>query len=179
MKKLIGILVLFTSVLVSAQDHMMDMSPPKEVSKLDFMLGKWTGSYTSYMEGMEMSMKGTIVTKKAVGGRYVQSDHTYSGKGMPEMSGMHMASYDPETKEYFGYWFDSTAPGAMEMRGNFMGATLRMVSKPTAVPGMPEPIVMRAWYTKVSATKIDFLLEMKMGNDWAPMMKGTMTKVSK
>ncbi len=179
MKRVFGIALLLVSAFVLAQDGMMSMTPPKEVAKLDFMTGRWSGTFTSHMGPAEEAVKVTMVGKRSVSGRYIQCDYTMDSKSMPNMSGLQLATYDESTKDYLAYWFDSTAAGAMEMHGNFMGNTLRFISKPTPMPGMDQPVVMRTWYTKVSATKVEFLLEMKQGDAWVPVMNGPMTKKGK
>jgi hypothetical protein len=158
-----------------AQEGTMDMKPPKEMSLAAFLLGNWTGSMTFYDQGKTTKSTGTIVGKRALGGRYVSSDHTYRMGGMT-MTGMHLLTYDPSEKAWKAWWFDSAAPGAMELTGDFSGNKLVMTSKPTPIPGMPNPASFRATWVKVSAKKLDFTLEMKGGETWGKVIVGSYSK---
>lgn len=179
MKRVLGLMLVLVSTFVLAQEDMKSMMPPKEVAKLDFLIGRWSGTFTSHLGPAPETLKVTMVGKRSLSGRYVQCDHVMSSKSMPNLSGLQMATYDETTKDFAAYWFDSTAAGVMEMHGNFMGKTLRLVSKPTPMPGSPEPVVMRTSYTKVSTSKLDFMLEMQQGNAWVPVLKGSLTKKGK
>lgn len=177
MRMITGLLIALSAAGALAQDMIQPI--PKEINHLKFFIGKWRGDVSFYFGGTESKGTSTMTAKLGIGGRYVEGDHTYSNKQMGTMHGKQLMSYNPSKKQMFGYWFDSAAPEAMEMWGNFNGNKLVMISKPTPMEGMPQPLVMRATYTKHSATRFDLVLEMKMGGEWTPMLKGTYRKTSR
>lgn len=178
MKKSIiaGILLLAGTVGLVAQDEMMQPVPP-QMQNMKWMVGHWSGPITYYFDGKESKGSGSVHAKMSLNGRYVESDHTYSMPGSPmKMYGKHLVSYDPAKKQWYAYWFDSAGAGGMELWGTWANGNLTMTSKPFEMPGMPEPLVMRTTFTKVDNRTIKFFLEMKQGDKFVPMMRGTCKK---
>ena len=171
--------ILLTSAAAYAAQDMMQLPPvPKEFAQANFFLGKWQGTEkVSGMGGAPTTAKATMVGTKTLDGRYIQSMHTMDMGKMGKMEGMHLLSFDPFKKKFMAYWFDSSAPGVMEMSGGFTGNKLIMVSKPVEIPGMPGKMVMRASWTKVNAKQIEFRLESQQGKSWSPMISGSFRKV--
>lgn len=174
MKIFLAASLLLAAAVTFAQD-MMPMAPPKELKRVEsWFLGKWTS--TTKMEGVGQGMKGNSVGQKVLGGMYIQQNHSMAMGKMGKMSGMYMMSYDPAKKQYVAWWYDSSAPGAMEMSGNFQGDKLIMISKPTPIPGMQEPAIMRATWQKKPGNKILFQLDMKQGDKWGQIMESNYKK---
>lgn len=152
----------------------MNPIPTEELKKLQFMEGKWTADLDAWMGPEKSTMTVKIDSRWAVGGRFLIQDHEYTmGPGM-KMHGMNMLTYDPQKKEWVGFWYDMSEADPMRMSGNWKGDVLTLTSGLTEVIGMGK-IVMRATYTKAS-DGIGFLLEIKDGDKWNPMMKGTYKK---
>jgi hypothetical protein len=173
---ILGALLLATTAFAGQGMQVPPM--PKEFSKANFFLGKWTGTEKVHgMGGAPVNAKGTFTGKRALGDRYIQSLHVMDMGKQGKMDGMHLLSYDTFKKQFVAFWLDSSNPQVMEMSGNFNGNKLVMISKPTPIPGMPEPIVMRATWTKLSTTKVTFSLDMKQGDKWAPMIEGNYRKI--
>lgn len=170
-----AMLVLLTTAF--AQEGMMDMSPPKEMSQLSFLVGKWKADLDFYFAGPEpMKGTGTVETKLDLDGRFYRGDHKYSPPGMPAMSGLQLMTFDPASKKWTGWWFDGTTPYELEMTGELKGNVLTMVSKPSSMPGSDQKMVIKLIYEKVGDTKVKFDLMMQQGDQWAPLIKGTYTK---
>jgi len=177
MKSLIVAAALIGSTAFAGQGMQMP-PPPPELQKVAFMTGKWAGTMKIYGMGPNPSNgKASIVAKKTMDNRYIQADHVMSMGQMGKMEGMHLLSFDPFKKAFVAFWFDSSSPGVMEMTGNFQGTSLIMISKPTSIPGMPEPMTMRSTYVKQSNTRYTFKLEHKQGDKWAPMITGEYRKI--
>lgn len=140
-----------------------------------FLEGTWEGEATyDFMGGAKG--KASFVGKMAVGGRYMQMDHKYSVPNMGDMIGLQITGYDAEKKEWVSWWYDSMEFGSMELRGTADGPTTTVTSKPATVGGT-ENVSIRQVMKKVSDTKVEIVLTMKMGDgDWGPMMSVTYTK---
>ncbi|MGI8924286.1 MAG: DUF1579 family protein [Fimbriimonadales bacterium] len=178
MKFAVMTVLILAGLTASAQHEMMDMKPPPEMKKVEWMVGEWTTSFKMYPpgEGMEpMSSTGTSSTKMALGGRYLHTMATFSMGDMGSFEGMQMLSYDPDAKKWKATWFDSMSSAGMEMTGDLVGHTMTLISKPTPMHGMGDQ-TFRATATKVSDREMSFLLEMKDGDKWTKMIEGTYTK---
>lgn len=168
------LLTLFCALTVHSFGQPTSPIPTEELKKLQFMEGKWTADLDAWMGPEKSTMKVKIDSRWAVGGRFLIQDHEYSmGPGLT-MNGLNMLTYDPQKKEWVGLWFDSSEANPMRLTGGWKGDTLTLTSGETEVTGMGK-VIMRATYTKASSG-IDFLLEMKDGEKWNPMMKGTYKK---
>lgn len=172
------IAALLTTSAFAGQEPSLNVTPPKELAKVDFFLGKWEG--TEKMPdaiGQSVTAKATMVGTKAIGDMYFQSNHVADLGKMGKMQGMHLISYDTFKKKYTAFWFDSSTPGVMEMSGDFEGDKLIMVSKPTEVPGMAQNLIMRATWQRLPQNKLSFLLEMQAGDKWQTVIDGSFKKV--
>lgn len=175
MKLICTILLAIAACFALAQD--MQAPIPKELDMVKFMSGNWKGDLTAAFMGQDEKGTGSISAKLGVGGRMLESDHVYDFKSTGKMIGKHMLGYDPVKKSFFAFWFDSMSDGAMEMWGNWTGDTMTMTAKPTAHPGGEGEMVMRAVYKKVDDRKFVFNLDMKQGDNWVSIIKGTYTKI--
>lgn len=175
-KSLLAIIALMGTSAFAGQG--MQVPPvPKEFAKVAFMSGTWSGNLKIYGMGPNPT-PGTsrVVCKRTLDNRYLQSNHVMSMGQMGKMEGMHLISFDPIKKVFVAFWFDSSSPGVLEVSGNFNGSVLTMVSKPTVIPGMPDPMTMRAIYDKRSDKHYIFRLESKQGTTWKPMIVGEYRK---
>lgn len=178
MKRTIVAATALLSAFVIAGQGMQMPPPPPELGKIGFFTGKWTGSLKVYGMGQSpVACKATLLGKKTLDNRYIQTNHTMDMGKMGKMEGMHLISYDVFKKQFVAFWFDSSVPSVMEMSGNFQGTSLIMISKPTSVPGMPAPMIMRTTFTKKGNSQYDFKLESKDGEKWSPMIVGGYRKV--
>jgi len=178
MKRFVVLASVLLGSMAMAGQGMRLPPPPAELGKVAFFAGKWTGNLKVYGMGQTpVACKATLLGKKTLDNRYYQTNHTMDMGKMGKMEGMHLLSYDPMKKQYKAFWFDSSVPSVMEMSGNFQGNTLIMVSKPTEVPGMPAPMIMRTTFVKKSNSAYDFKLEAKEGDKWSPMIVGGYRKV--
>jgi len=152
------------------------MAAPAELKQIEFMNGSWTVDLEAYNEGASMGkVTGSATTGPAMNGMYLETRHEADMMGM-NFKGLQLTSYDPEAKEYVAWWFDSVAPGVLELRGALKDKTLTLVSKPVSFPGMPVKTAYRVTQGQTSPTKLSFLMETNPGTGWTKMMEGTMSK---
>lgn len=175
MKKLI-LTAVFAAAAFGVQAQ-MGTPIPKEVEGCKFMLGVWEADMTMAFMGQESKGKAKVVNSMAVGGRFLRGDHQYEVPGMGTNHGMQMLTYDGGKKKWVSQWFDSTDAGFMEMEGDWVGNTMTLTSKPTPMAGSDQAMIMRAIYKKIDDKTMEFRLEMKQGDQFAPMMWGTYKKV--
>jgi hypothetical protein len=174
MKLITAVLLAAASVVAVAQD--MDLTPPKEMGNIAWMQGHWTGVEKYTMPDGSTSDGTSIVhCASAIGGRFQQSTHQMKMQGM-EFAGMMLVSYDSAKKKYVAWWFDQASSSDMKAWGDLNGNTLIFVSEPTEMPGMPEKVVMRMTFTKVSDTKMTLVIDQKAGDKWQKFLDGTYTK---
>jgi hypothetical protein len=175
MTLLVTALVLATS-FAPAQDPMMP-APPAELKAISWMLGDYTTDLKMYEPGQTegVPVPGTTTAKMSLGDVYIESRFEADMGGM-KMTGLQMTSYDPAKKQYVAWWFDSMAPGVLEMRGSLTGQVLVLKSEPIEIPGMPGKHAFRATYGLKGAGKYLFRLEMNSGQGFYKMMEGMMTK---
>lgn len=159
---------------------MPDTTPPPEMKAVDFLIGNFKGTANFYFNGQKSPAPCTIKAERALNDRYIHTMISYEMKmqGMPDMkiAGMHMLTYDPAAKSYAAWWFDGTASVVSHMTGNFDGTKLVLLSDPVAAePGGQQPSVMRTTWWKNGA-EVDYLLEMKQGDQWIKFMDGEFHK---
>jgi hypothetical protein len=149
-------------------------APPKELKALDWLKGTWKAEYEMTMPGSNTPtmMKGTVVIADALDGMYLET----KGDSESGMKGYQLTSYDAAKKQYFGYWFDNGAPGALELWGTLKGQTLVMTSKPFSMPGMHDKVLFRSTHSLKGPGKVLYRIEMNSGKGWGKMMEGFMTK---
>ncbi|MCW5943425.1 MAG: DUF1579 family protein [Fimbriimonadaceae bacterium] len=151
------------------------LAPPKEMAALDWILGKWSGTH-SFVEpgGKASKSKAVIVFDKYLGKRFVRGTFSGTISGM-KMEGVHLTTFDPQSKSWKGWWFDSFESGVMEVDGTLKNGVLTQISKPIDMPGQG-PQTFRSTYSRVDARHLKFRLEVKSGEGWTTMMEGAYTK---
>jgi hypothetical protein len=180
MRKWIVLLLSLVSVCAGAQTpdaQPPDMTPPKELGEFSWLLGEWEADMKAYQPGSTEAIggRGTMVVTMALGGRYIRAEHTFELPGMGQMTGLDLTTYDPATKQWHTHWFDSLSPSPMHFVGTRERDTTVAICKDYGIHGMPKADF-RATYTKLSAVKTTFLLEMKMGDAWSKLLEVTYTK---
>lgn len=175
MTSLMTALVLAVAI-APAQDPMMP-APPAELKNLAWMLGDFNADLKMFEPGQTEGapMPGSTTAKMSLGDVYIESRFEADMGGMT-MTGLQMTSYDSAKKQYVAWWFDSMAPGVLEMRGRLTGQVLVLKSEPIEIPGMPGKHAFRATYGLKGAGKYLFRLEMNSGEGFYKMMEGMMTK---
>jgi hypothetical protein len=141
--------------------------PPKEISDLKWMVGTWTGSGPFSMMGTSMDLKMTMTC--SFEGQFLKSV-TVNDFGQIKMDETAYMGWDDEKKEYFSYSFTNMAPTPRIERGKMDGGKFLMVSEPW------QGTVGRATMTKVSDSKVKFLLEFKNEDKWEKGCDMEMTK---
>lgn len=152
-------------------------APPVEVKKLDFLAGSWSADQKVYMPGSTTAQTSSALVQCqwVLLGRFLSYRYQTSFPGMGDFQGQMLFTYDPETKSYRSWWFDSMSSQVSESEGNFEGSKLIMVSKPEEVPGMGLTS-MRTTFELKPGKEVYFLLEMKTGEKWEKMLEADFNK---
>ncbi len=172
MKQIVTVVALLAAGLAFSQG--MAPVPREELKAIDFLMGKAKADLTFSFGGASMKGPGNWEGKLTLGGRFIQSAHTYSMEGQT-VEGLHLLTYDAAKKKYVGWWYDSSAPAAMRMEGDLKDGVLSLLSEPVELPGMPGKATMRATYVSKDG-KVAFLLETKQGDAWIKLIEGTYTR---
>lgn len=124
---------------MTAKTQEMDfMSPPKELSQLNWMMGKWSGKG----KGANPAGEGEInVSGKANCamelGRWVAWTGNYDMEGMGTMNGRMMVTYNPASKKFEATWFDNMTAYPMPCTGYIEGKYLVLWSGEMDDPMIP------------------------------------------
>lgn len=171
MKKL---LLLFAIVSAAALSGAQDMTPPKELKKLDWMLGTWSGKMKWTMPGMggDAEMKFTATME----GMFQKQVSTMTMDGQETLEVSYLG-YDPKKKVYTCWTFTNFAPTPRVDRITMSGNKTVFISQPWEV-GMPGgPTTSRATLIR-SGNKISMTLEFMMGKKWSKVASGSFSKGS-
>lgn len=165
-------LVACAALATLAAHAQMGTPVPDEVKQLVPMVGTWTGKAKFHMMGEASEGPVKVTNSMAVGGRYLEGHHEYEMPGMGKFFGLQMLTYDAAKEEWLSYWFDSTESGAMEMRGKKVGDWYVLTGKYSS-EGME--MEMRNKF-KIGEGTLSMSLEMKMGDEWTPLMEAEYKK---
>ncbi|MEO7453265.1 MAG: DUF1579 family protein [Fimbriimonadales bacterium] len=169
--------ILLGSMALAQEPEMPDMTPPKEMEKLHALVGTWKGKEKHFDPGntTPMEVDATITNKLTLGGHFLQGDYKTSIPGFGEFSGLQMISFDPATKKYVIYWFDSMSNTGLRGESTTMGPKFTFVTDEVEMPGMGKT-KMRITTTTVNASSYTMTVEMTMGDSWHKFLDGTYTK---
>ncbi len=148
-----------------------DMSPPKEVTSLGWMVGTWTGSGKIAFGGHEAEI--TSKMKVSFDGQFLKIASEDDSSGF-KMTKTEMIGWDAKKSEYISYTFTNMGPKARIAHGKMESGKLVMVSEPWEAAGMSA--VSRETMTKVSDTKYGLTMEFKNGDKWEKGMDFVLTK---
>ena len=150
-----------------------EMGPSPELKKMDWMIGKWSGN-------VKWSIPGTPETEAPMDyectwdGNFIKSSSTMEMAGMGKMTETGYLGWDAKNSKYVMYVFTNFSHDPRIERGTLDGNKLLMVSDPFNVQG--QDIVGRATQTRKDDGSVHFLLEFKMGEEWAKVAEGTFKK---
>jgi hypothetical protein len=173
--------ILVSTVLLGsmalAQEGMPDMTPPKEMEKLHGLVGTWKGKEKHFEPGNPTPLESdaSITNTLTLGGHFLRGEYKSSIPGMDEFTGMQMISYDPETKKYVIYWFDSMSNTGLRGEASTGGPKWVFVTDEVDMPGMGKT-KMRITTTTVNASSFTMTVEMRMGDAWHKFLDGKYTK---
>ncbi len=174
MKLVVTVLAFAIGMFAVAQD--MQMKPPAELAKIEFLLGSWKSSGTfSEEDGSEGKIAGSCVGTKKLGNMWIELKTNDVMGSMGKMEGQLMLTYDPIKSKYVGVWFDSMSTQSMTLAGSFEGTKLVLLSEPVDM-GPAGKQEFRITYEAKSAKEVTFALDMKMGDGYMGFMKITYNK---
>ena len=174
---LVSTVLLSGMALAQENTQMPDMKPPKEIEKFQPFLGTWKGKEKHFEPGNNtpIEVDSTVTNTMVLGGHFMRGEYKTSMPGFGEFSGLLMTSYDPATKKYVMYWFDSMSNTGMKGESTSAGPSWVFVSEEVDMPGMGKT-KMRVTTTTVSATSYTMTVEMQMGEGWHKFLDATYTK---
>jgi hypothetical protein len=174
---LVSTLLLGGMALAQETPQMPDTKPPKELEKMHPFIGTWKGKEKHFEPGntTPIEVDSTVTNTLALGGHFIKGDYKTAMPGMGEFSGMQMVSYDPATKKYLIYWFDSWSNFGLRGEATSTGPSFVFTSDEFDMPGMGKT-KMRISMTTVNATTFTMSVEMQMGPQWHKFLEGTYTK---
>lgn len=147
--------------LVSFLNHGQEMSPPKQVSDLSWLVGTWAGNGKITFGGREVAIE-TLMTV-SFDGQFLKAVSIDKSAGF-KMTKTCMIGWDPLKSEYASYTFTNMAPTARIAHGKLEGDKLVMVSDPWEAEGMTT--IARESMSKMPAGKSGFAMEFKKGDKW-------------
>lgn len=147
----------------------MNLAPPAEVKKFDWMVGEWTSTSKWTMPGME-PMDVTSSFKADWDGQFLRQTSVADFGGFMKMTETMYLGYDAGKGEYFSWAFTNFAPSPRIEHGKLTGDTLVMVCDAWDVMG--EVSSSRATLTKVGNDELKFKLEFKEDDKWATVTEG-------
>jgi hypothetical protein len=167
--------LLFSTLLAVAQTPPQMPKPGPEHKNLAYFAGNWklTGDVKPGPMGPGGKFTGTERIEWMPGGFFLVS-HSQGASAMGKESGLAVYGYDPEKKVYTYDEFNSMGEN-VHATGTFDGKVWTW-SSDSSMGGKP----MKSHYTLTqnSATAYTFKLEVSQdGNNWAPMMDGSGTKI--
>ena len=148
-----------------------DMSPPKEVKDLKWMVGSWAGSGKISFGGRETEISSTMTV--VFDGQFLKAVSVDDSSGF-KMTKTVMFGWDAAKSEYVSYTFTNMAPKPRIAHGKMDGNKLVMVSDPWEAGGMTA--VARETVSKNSDTKCGLMMEFKKGDKWDKGMDFVLTK---
>ena len=168
MKRLLtAALLIMPMVSVFAQD----MSPPKEVKDLGWMVGTWSGSGKMAFGGHETEITTTMTV--SFEGQFLRAVSTDKSAQFTTTKTT-MTGWDAAKGQYTSYSFTNFAPTARIGHGKLDGSKLEMTSDPWEAEGMTA--VVRETMSNISDTKCGLLMEFKNGDKWVKAMDYVLTK---
>lgn len=158
--------------LVAVSSAQISTEPQAEIKAIDWMNGTWEGTIMMNVQGVEIEQKGTMTISTDLQFKKIVGKSQTMGMDFNEVS---YISFNAETKKYSMHTFANWAPTPRVESGTWDGTKWVMVSDPWSVPGMGT-ITSRTTITKASDTEMQFLLELRQGEDWVKTGEGTYTK---
>lgn len=154
-----------------ASAYAQDMSPPKEVTELGWMVGTWSGSGKISFGGHEADITSTMTI--SFDGQFLKVASVDDSGGF-KMTKTMMVGWDAKKSEYISYTFTNMGPKARIAHGKMEGGKLVMVSEPWEAGGMTATA--RETMSKVSDSKYGLTMEFKNGDKWDKGMDFVLTK---
>jgi hypothetical protein len=158
-------------LLPVASVNAQDMSPPKEVAALGWMVGTWNGSGKMAFGANETDVTTDLTV--SFDGQFLKIVSTDKSSGFT-LTKTAMTGWDASKHQYINYTFTNISPSARIEHGTLDGTKLVMVSDPWEAEGMK--LVSRETMSKVSDSKFELIVEAKIGEKWEKEMDFVLTK---
>ncbi len=148
-----------------------DMSPPKEVKDLSWMVGTWTGSGKISFGGQETEIISTMTVD--FDGQFLKLASVDDSHGF-KMTKTVMIGWDAKKSQYISHSFTNLSPTARVAHGKIEGAKVVLISDPWEAGG--RTAVARETLSKISDSKVGVMMEFKNGEKWDKGMDFVLSK---
>lgn len=165
------------SAPLPAQDPAPSVSPfapPEPAAEMDLMR-KWEGTFktqATFVKGAMLSeggeAKGTFTVKRGLRGHAYVGEYLASGSG-GDFEARSVRMYDPVTKKWKAWWFDSWVPGSATVSTGDLQPDGSFVSESESESG-DKKLKMRMTEKWVDDNKVEQSYEADHGAGWQPVM---------
>lgn len=157
--------------------------PPRPAEEMEQMR-KWEGHWktiATFAKGGVMpdggEMKGSFSAARGLNGHAYFGDYSASGT-MGEFKGHMVREFDPLTKKWKTWWFDSWVPGNADLSIGEVGADGVFITQSES-ENQGNKFKMRITERWPDDNKVDQVYESDSGSGWTPVMSITYTRKGK
>lgn len=150
-----------------------EMGPAPELKKLDWFVGKWTGTMKMTIQGS--ASEGEMTFVNAFDGNFIKTTSNSDMGGMTMTETSYLA-WNAKTSKYVSYTFTNFAPMPRIEHGTLEGDKFVFLSEPWDVMGTTYES--RATLTRKGTDQIVLLLEFKQDGKWEKAGEGTFKKTA-
>lgn len=124
------------NTLLAAAAVVSASQTPEGLASLDWLLGTWESKETSYSpDGKETSFTLKGKNTRALAGRYLKIEESFSLPGAGAMENLILIGYDPRAKEFQANWYSSNENTPTLFKGGWKDKDFVLSS--AAIPGRP------------------------------------------
>lgn len=146
-------------------------APPDELKKLEWLVGKWTGTGKMSMQGMEADVTMTWTTSYE--GQFLKTVGV-NDYGMIKIEETMYIGWNAAKKGYTAWAFSNVSPDPRIEHGTIDGNKIVMTSEPWTVMGTTA--VGRGTLERKDDKTVVMTLEFKEGDTWVPASKVELKK---
>ncbi|MBL8088347.1 MAG: hypothetical protein JNM85_09815 [Chthonomonas sp.] len=158
-------------VLLGVSALAEDLTAPKEIKDLGWMIGTWSAETKIKFGAKETKIASSMIV--SYDGMFLKAVATDKSDDFT-LTKTTMTSWDAAQSQYVSYAFTNIAPTARIARGTMIEGKLVLTSDPWEAEGMKTAIRETMW--KVSEKKIGLKMEMQVKDKWVTGMDLVMTK---
>ena len=150
---------------------------PKEMARLNFTTGNWFGiANRDFGQGSMERLVCSMSSVRSMGGRYIRMNFDMKVASGPYEC-LCLLSFDPQTKKYKAWWFDTLNSLNIEFTGGFESNALFLTSQPYRI-GNTEVIYRMRWADKAEEG-VALAIDRRVSNKWYPLFDGSYKKTGR
>ncbi|MDR3688353.1 MAG: DUF1579 family protein [Fimbriimonas sp.] len=175
MKPVISFVLLGIASLAVAQGG-HDSKAADALKKLSVLEGDWKGKQNfNNPGGPAMVGDITLHAHAVIGGRYFEELLSTSLPGRKPTDSRHYIGFDSAAGKFKAWWFNDTSNIPMQLEGTLDGNKLVLMTSPGPDGTIAGP-TFRATYDFASDHALNYVLELKTGEDWRALFHSNYTK---